>query len=223
MDQPEQPGITPTVLLAGLLTLAVTAVRLIGELQQWSPTLFSREAGGPFAVVGITWLVPVFGFVFGRRLARAGHAPRALVRTLLLALLLMAAFVGGTAWIGAQYEGAELLDATRWIGIGAPVLVLCALLLWPRGAMANLAYGVLARAPVIVVQYVSIAQQWGTHYEKVDPHLPPMEAGERAQALLLAQTMFWIPFTVLVGMPFAVLGALTFRRSSAAVAEPAAP
>ena len=50
------------ILVPAVITLAVTLLRLVGELQGWSPTLFNR-GDRPFsrALVGIVWLVPVFG------------------------------------------------------------------------------------------------------------------------------------------------------------------
>jgi CHASE2 domain-containing sensor protein len=33
------------ILVPAVITLAVTLLRLVGELQNWSPTLFSREPG----------------------------------------------------------------------------------------------------------------------------------------------------------------------------------
>src|SRR5881409_1708216 len=41
------------VRVPALITLGVTLLRLIGELQGWSPALFSRQAGGGGALVGI--------------------------------------------------------------------------------------------------------------------------------------------------------------------------
>ena len=52
------------ILVAAVITLAVTLLRLVGELQQWSSALFNREPGGGGAIVGIVWLVPVFGIYF---------------------------------------------------------------------------------------------------------------------------------------------------------------
>ncbi len=49
------------ILVPAVITLAVTLLRLVGELQQWSSALFNRSAGGGGAIVGIVWLVPVFG------------------------------------------------------------------------------------------------------------------------------------------------------------------
>ena len=55
------------VRVPALITLGVTLLRLIGELQRWSPKLFNREAGGGGALVGISlavdgreaWYLPV--------------------------------------------------------------------------------------------------------------------------------------------------------------------
>ncbi len=39
-------NIRPLVLVPALITLGVTVLRLVGELNNWAPALFSREAGG---------------------------------------------------------------------------------------------------------------------------------------------------------------------------------
>ena len=54
------------ILVPAVITLAVTLLRLVGELQGWSPALFNRgdKAWSP-GLVGIVWLVPVFGAWFG--------------------------------------------------------------------------------------------------------------------------------------------------------------
>ena len=54
-------SIVRLICVPALITLGVTLLRLIGELQNWSPRLFNREAGGGGALVGIAWLVPIFG------------------------------------------------------------------------------------------------------------------------------------------------------------------
>ena len=58
---PRKSSMTSLILTPALITLAVTVLRLVGELQNWSPRFFSRQAGGAGAVVGIVWLVPIFG------------------------------------------------------------------------------------------------------------------------------------------------------------------
>src|SRR5260221_9558181 len=70
-------SIKKLILVPAVITLAVTLLRLAGELMHWSPALFNTAAGGGGALVGISWLVPVFGIYFGLKLASAGQAPAA--------------------------------------------------------------------------------------------------------------------------------------------------
>src|SRR5258708_12129575 len=70
-------SIKKLILVPALITLAVTLLRLTGELMHWSKALFNPAAGGGGALVGIAWLVPVFGVYFGLKLAGAGLAPAA--------------------------------------------------------------------------------------------------------------------------------------------------
>lgn len=55
-----------------LVTLLVSIARLVAEVQGWTTTM----SGGSGALLGITWLVFVFGGWFGWRFGRAGSAPR---------------------------------------------------------------------------------------------------------------------------------------------------
>jgi len=73
------------IFVPAVVTLAVTLLRLIGELNRWSPALFSREGGGGSALVGIVWLVPVFGVYFALKLDREGLGPASRGRALGLA------------------------------------------------------------------------------------------------------------------------------------------
>ena len=84
------------IVVPAVITLAVTLLRLVGELQHWSPRLFSREAGGAGALVGIVWLVPIFGIYFAIRLSKAGQGPASRGRAIgfaVAALLAEAALV----------------------------------------------------------------------------------------------------------------------------------
>lgn len=69
--------------------------------------------------------------------------------------------------------------------------------------------------PVVVVQYVAIANDWGTHYEKANPALGDLDAAARGQVLMMAQLLLWVPFTTLLIVFFAALGALTVRKRAA--------
>lgn len=55
-----------------LITLAVTALRLLGALGGLPDVLVNREAGGAGAIIGIVWLSPIFAVWFGRKHAQAG-------------------------------------------------------------------------------------------------------------------------------------------------------
>ena len=88
------------VLVPALITLAVTGLRLVGELLRWDPRFFSREAGGAGAIVGIVWLVPVFGVYFARKLVSAGEGPSGAGKAL------------GFAFLGVVVQ--PQLDATLW-------------------------------------------------------------------------------------------------------------
>ncbi len=59
---------------AVLISLAVTLVRLLGALGGLPDFLVNREAGGTGAIIGISWLAPIFAVWFGRKLARQGEA-----------------------------------------------------------------------------------------------------------------------------------------------------
>jgi hypothetical protein len=213
MSQPPR-GIVSAVLLAGLLTLGVTVLRLVGELQGWDPRFFSREPGGGAALVGIGWLMVFVGLWFGRRLAQAGHRPVSTVRAGLVPLLGVVAMMGCVGYIVTQSPKEQVMDRMGMFMLFCPLFVLLAVWGWGRAALAGLCYGLLARVPVVVVQYVAIAGDWGTHYEKMDPSLQ-LDAATRGHALMMAQLLFWAPLTSLVVTLFAALGALTVRKPAA--------
>ncbi len=82
------------ILVPAIITLVVTLLRLTGELQGWSPRLFSPEPGGGGALFGIWLLVPVFGVYFALKLARAGQAPQSGWRVALRAIISLAVIAG---------------------------------------------------------------------------------------------------------------------------------
>jgi hypothetical protein len=89
---------------------------------------------------------------------------------------------------------------------------------WPALAKVLLAYGLLARIPVIVIMLLAIFGNWGTHYELGRPDLPPL-APPLVKWLVIGlapQLGFWVSFTVVVGLLFGSLtAALAARRGSA--------
>ena len=78
MNQAALGGGSPTirlVIVPVLISLVVTLWRLTGELLTWSTFFFNPEAGGVGAVIGITWLAPIFGIYFALHLAKNGDGP----------------------------------------------------------------------------------------------------------------------------------------------------
>lgn len=198
------------ILVPALITLGVTLLRLIGELNQWSPVWFSREAGGGGALVGIVWLVPVFGVYFALRLSRAGRGPKSRTRTIghavagvvLFAVLLM---------VIANLPSPILVRMVL-INLSAVLSALVVYRGWPDLGWTEFTYGLAARIPVVLVMLIAMTAQWGTHYELGPPGLPEMGLFPKWLAIgLIPQLVFWVSFTVVVGSLFGSL-ALLFRR-----------
>jgi hypothetical protein len=192
------------VLVPALITLGVTLLRLAGELMHWSPVLFSREAGGAGAIVGIVWLVPVFAVYFALRLLRAGPRP-ALGRAALFGLAGLVVFA--LAVVAISKAGLGPAASIAVFGLSSVVALVVAYRGWPELGRVLLAYGLAARIPVAIVMLVALGVGWGTHYEKGPPGFPAM--GVLATWFWIGavpQLTLWIAFTVIVGM---LVGAAT--------------
>jgi hypothetical protein len=209
------PELRRLILWPALITLAVTLSRLTGELMRAAPALFNRESGGPFAIVGIVWLIPVFGIYFAIRLVRSGAGPASAgraIRIALLGLVLMfgLGFFAGIA-LGLEFK-AQLLAAFIFSAAGAALQFPA----WPELARALCAYGIAARVPVALIIFLSMAFAWGTHYDAAPPEMPEM--GLIAKFLwigLIPQLVTWVAFTIIVGQLFgAIAAAVTARRPS---------
>jgi hypothetical protein len=185
------------VMMPALVTLAVTLLRLAGELLGWSATSFSRQAGGAFALVGIIWLVPIFGFYFAWKLAQGVSAPRALP-VIGHALLAFAVVIGSAALVRG-------LGIAR-IGQLVVILVACCVAAWiahrawPALGRTLLFYGLAARVPVILVMLVAILGNWGTHYDVPPPNFPAMAPLAKWFLIgVLPQLFLWVPVTIFFG------------------------
>ncbi len=202
------------LLWPAVLTLVVTLVRLLGEYLRWSPQYWSRLPGGGLSPLGITWLVPVFGFYFGWKLHRLGARPWSITQAALQppAALLLA---GGAALLLERLRAAG--DMSRlgwsqalilWAAVSLVALVI-ALSAWPALGFRLFLYGLLARIPVVAVMGVAMAYRWGTHYDALPPKQPHLALLPRWIWLgVVPQLTIWIAFTVCVGGLFGVLGFL---------------
>lgn len=188
------------VTMPALVTLAVTLLRLVGELLEWSSTAFSRQAGGAWALVGIIWLVPIFGFYFAWKLAEKGSAPRAL--PVIGHALLAFALAFGTAALVRSLNMARL-NQFLVILVACCVGAWIAHRAWPTLGKTLLVYGLAARVPVILVMLVAILANWGTHYDVPPPNFPEMAPLMKWFFIgVLPQLFLWVPVTMFLGALF---------------------
>ena len=207
----------PLILVPAIITLAVTLLRLVGELNKWSTAYFNPAAGGGGSLVGISWLILVFGVYFAWVLAKRGEGPARPWVAFGMALL---AFVFNTVvFVVCQ---TMKLGPAAFLGISAVtswIAIIFALRAWPALGKTLLAYAFAARVPVAIVMLFAIFGHWGTHYD-VPPPDPAAAAVVEAMSPLakwfwigfLPQMSIWIYMTVVGGM---IVGAIT-----AAVAGP---
>ena len=207
-------SIKKLILVPSLITLAVTLLRLTGELMQWSPRFFNREAGGGGALVGIAWLVPVFGIYFGLQLAKAGLGPVGVGKAIGLAFLGFAIMpLGGFLAMRAGMAPQSTAIFAVFIVL-AIVGAVIAYYGWPALGRVLLAYGLAARIPVVVVMLVAMLGNWGTHYDVAPPNFPPMSTLGKWFAIgVVPQLTIWIWFTIAAGAVCgAIAGAIAARR-----------
>jgi hypothetical protein len=210
-EHPVRPG--QLILVPAIITLAVTLLRLVGELQGWSPRLFSKAAGGGGAIVGISWLVVIFGAWFGWKLAKAGQGPGAVGRAIGLAILAFAILpvLGfGASAVGMSQES---LSTFAVYVVGAIVGLLVGLRAWPALGRVLLAYAFAARIPVALVALLAVLGSWGTHYDAVSPSFPAMAPLAKWLLIgLVPQMTIWIWFTVVVGSIFGIVAGAIAKR-----------
>jgi hypothetical protein len=207
-------SISRLIMVPALITLGVTILRLVGEVQHWSPRLFNPAPGGGGALVGIAWLPLIFGPYFAFKLLAAGEGPSS----------------KGSA-IGYALLGLVVLVAAVFIsikaGFGAPLILAVALVLmagavalqfrpWPALARALVGYAYAARVPVAIIMFFAIRGNWGTHYDGAPPNFPEMSFWPKYLLIaLVPQFIFWVAFTVVIGALVGTLAA-TLQRSRAA-------
>lgn len=201
------------ILVPALITLAVTLLRLTGELLHWSPTLFNPEPGGGGALVGIAWLVPIFGAYFGWTLARAGQGPVAVGKAIgysFLGLAILPAIGFLAVKAGMSPQAFSTFAVFIALAIAGAVIASRA---WPELGRTLLAYALAARIPVILVMLAAILGNWGTHYDVAPPDFPAMSPlAKWALIGLLPQATIWIWFTIAVGAVCGSIAAAVARR-----------
>jgi hypothetical protein len=215
------------ILVPAVITLAVTLLRLVGELQGWSTTLFNRgdRAWSP-SLVGIVWLVPVFGAWFGWKLTRAGSGPGSLGRAFGLALaavavLPLAGFLAPKAGIVPEHLWRPNVPLTESFTILSVFVVVffvgiaIGILAWPALGRTLLAYGLAVRIPIALLMLVAMLGNWGTHYD-ARPSYQMSTLGWWVAIGLVPQLSFWIWITIVFGALFGIVAAAIARRRGTA-------
>ena len=215
------------VAVPAIITLVITILRLVGELQHWPAPWVSSAAGGGAAIIGISWLPVVFGPYFAWKLAAAGEGPASSGKAIgmcFVALLVYALGVVGFILGLSKHITALIL-------VGFLVELVAAFIPrigWRSFGNTLLAYAFAARIPVLIVMFIAMSanggQGWGTHYDVAGPEFAGVASTFASKFVYLAvlpQMTSWIGFTAIVGGVFGSIVAAIFhpgRRTAAAAA-----
>ncbi len=224
MEETRKTSIAGLITIPALITLGITILRLVGELQHWPKPWFSAAAGGGGAIVGISWLPFIFGPYFALKLAGAGEGPSRAGKAigfgfLGLALLIVSGVVAESSFAHhptLALIGLLLMLVSAFIpGIG-----------WRALGNTLLAYAFAARVPVLIVMLVAMlgngGQGWGTHYDVVPPGFPARTVAAKFFDLaVLPQMTLWIGWTVVFGSIIGAIVAALSRRGKPVVASAA--
>jgi hypothetical protein len=203
------------------IALAVTLLRLTGELRGWSEAWFSRATSGLVPIgavswlVGITWLALPFGAWFAWRLLGSRQAPAAPGRAVALSLASLVFLYGGTRLVPLLQLGFPAFLFAIWAVGGLSAIA--AFRAWPALGRVLLAYGLLSRAPVALVMLLAMYGRWGTHYDYADaPRVYELPfAVAYFMLAFIPQLVFWVAFTIVVGIVAGTVMAALRRRSRA--------
>jgi hypothetical protein len=205
------------ILVPAIITLAITVLRLVGELQHWSPKLFNSEPGGGGALVGISWLPFIFGPYFAIKLAARGEGSTGTGKSIGIAFLGLAIMFGGgfvgfapqVAFPGRQIVGLLMMIAGALLQYSG----------WPALFKTLLAYGYAARIPVAIVMFFAIQGSWGTHYDGAPPNYngPSDLVAKWAFIGVLPQLVVWPAFTIVAGFVTGTIATAIARRGKPAI------
>jgi hypothetical protein len=219
MEETKSISIPNLITIPALITLGVTILRLVGELEHWPKPWFSPAAGGGFAIVGISWLPIIFGPYFALKLAGASEGPSSMGKAIGFALLgLVVLFLGGVL------AGATVSHHPRLTLIGFLIMLVAAFIPgigWHSLGNTLLAYAFAARIPVVIVMFFAMrghgGQGWGTHYDAVAPALAQASFARKFfYEAVLPQMTLWIGWTVIVGSIIGIIVVAIARRGKQA-------
>ena len=185
------------IAVPSVITLVITILRLVGELQHWPAPWVSNAAGGGGAILGISWLPFIFGPYFALKLARSGNGAASLGKAFAsLGLGIVLFILGGFVAFRLRFPGKEFIEYL--------LMALAASMVnwgWPALFKVLIAYGYAARIPVAILMFFAIRGHWGTHYDALPPGYssPGSFSAAYWEIAFLPQMIFWPVMTVLVG------------------------
>jgi len=210
-------SIVQLILMPSLITLAVTILRLEGELQHFRTPWFSSSAGGGGAIIGISWLPIIFGPYFALKLAGSGEGTSSYGKAVGMTIGgLMVMVLGGFVLFKSGNSAV--------LGILGFVLTLVAAFVarlgWRSLGSALIAYAFAARIPVLIVMFFAMRGGWGTHYDAVEARFAAAPLWTKFfYEAFLPQMMLWIGYTAVVGSLFGEIVAAIVGRKG--VVQPA--
>jgi hypothetical protein len=210
-------SIVQLILVPSLITLAITVLRVEGELHHWGAPWFSNSAGGGGAIVGISWLPIIFGPYFAMKLAGWGEGISSYAKALAVTI------VGLVVMVLGGFTLSKSGNNTALAVLGFVLMLVAAFIAragWRSLGSTLLAYAFAARIPVLIVMFFAMSGGWGTHYDAVDARFAnaPLWSKFFYEAFL-PQMMLWIGYTVVVGSLFGEIVAAIFVRKP--VVQPA--
>jgi len=220
MEETKSMSITSLIAIPALITLGITILRLVGELEHWPKPWFSAAAGGGGAIVGISWLPIIFGPYFALKLAGAGDGASSAGKAIGFAFLGLVLLI-----VGGVVAEASFKHHPRVALLGLLLMLVSAFipgLGWRSLGNTLLAYAFAARIPVLIVMLVAMlgngGQGWGTHYDVAPPGFPSQTLAARFLHLaVFPQMTLWIGWTVVLGSIIGAIAAAIGHRGKHAV------
>jgi hypothetical protein len=191
------PSTAWLVAVPALISICVTGVRLVGELMHWPKPLVDSDVCGK-AILGVVWLVPIFGIYFAVKLFHAGDGPQRFARPIALAISALTLKFGGTLVMEAH--GMTYVSRLSINFIVTLIGLVLSAMAWPGLSKVLLAYGYLSRIPVAILQYLAMRGHWGTHYDALDPGFPLIGFWPTFLRVSFVPNIFFMEiYTVVVG------------------------
>jgi len=208
--QSRSPSTSRLIVVSALIAVAVTVLRAFGEVHHWPTPLVNSSVCGK-AILGVVWLVPLFGIYFALRLFRADSQPRFMARAVVLAIASLLLKLGGT--LVMERPGVAYLTRVS-LNFAITALTLCLqAVAWPELFKALLAYGYASRIPISVVEFLAMRGHWGTHYDALDPGFPQIGFWPTYTRVSLVPNIFFMEaYTVVVGGLFGIFTVAVMRR-----------